>query len=200
MITYSHHDTRQRHQYHEKKRIGHHVSLCNTLFGRNYTNSESSRYSAWNYYYVMICAFLLLIVIYCVQFIDLNHQRLHFTRVNKTIAWDDYSTQNNITDCHHFKVESISITSSCPSVSVTVVTVNTWVTNVTEMTVSTNDLIQDELLLHFNITALNSRGNICQAVSMMFQVDPNGMFIVILIIFAINHPSMCKGKYDCMLS
>lgn len=124
-----------------------------------------------NVKFLMIINYLSLAVTSCNgQFIDLDHQHIYFTNVSKKIAW-----RGNYQNCNTFQLESIKITPFAHCTGVNSATIDIWPTNKTEYTISLEQLMSENNLLYFNISAYyNSSREICQTLSMIFQVDPEG--------------------------
>ena len=103
-------------------------------------------------------------------FLGLDHQQVYFTNRSKTIAW-----RGNFEGCRSFRLESVKVTPFASCTGVDRATVEIWSTNMTEVVISSEELVSGSCLLYFNLTALDNQGRICHKLLMLFQVDPLGM-------------------------
>lgn len=119
--------------------------------------------------------------------IDLDHQNVHFSRTNKHIAWRGDIVPN----CSHsYEISSIRrvVSDSCAAGPKTE-TINVWLINRTDTTLSDNMLQLAGQLLLFNISAMDNQGIICGILSMTFQLDPLGIIVHIFLLWCKSYIS-----------
>ena len=84
----------------------------------------------------------------------------------------------SLTNCSnlHYELSSLRRVASdlCATGPITE-TINVWLINGTETTLSNNMLQYAGQLLLFNISAMDNQGILCGTLSMIFQLDPSGI-------------------------
>lgn len=104
-----------------------------------------------------------------IQYLELNHQNVLFTRSEWIISW-----QNSITTTLGCNNIQISLHRECDSHNL----IQTWIRNGSDqITIATEDVISNGLQ-YFNLTSIINPGeiNICQQAQIIFQFDPQSKF------------------------